>query len=371
MTIPFREYTFESFINQLVEYEPPPFTRLKVACFLTDFSEWGGERIHSLEKLLASNGIRIEKLGQVRRLLIDYVERETSTKKVAILYAYLNPESKLLLCFTIDRKWVIDQTLGQVAQTASGFYYLFIGPKTFGLLKKSLLEEYPFTKCVYFTARYRPEFARKSEARSTTKRTIIYHGEDGFKTLEELETYYGVRARSMRFRIPDVGTYEITHDGCFTVWALEDTGIRPKNLLLTLTDIALKDVLVSRRVIETSDFQLIPVKTERRIFEIPKIIPWVINFSQDLELTDAKALLKVLANAGYTLFNYTQVEGSLRLNGMVMDHKKRNIFTIDMSNKQMTVAPRGKVPFDSFLRFYQIITEDFDPGAYCLELKEE
>jgi len=371
MKIPYREYTFESFVDQLLAQELPPFTRLKIACFLTDFSAWDQEKFFSLEKLLTSYGIRIEKLGQIRRLLSTYIEKETGNEKLATFYAYLNPESKLLLCFTLERKWVIAQTIGQIAQTASGFYYFFIGPKTFELLKKKILEEHPFAKCVYFTAKYRPEFARKSEVRPETKKTIMYHGEDGLKALEELGSYYGVRPRVMHFRIPDIGTYEVKNDGCFTLWSTEDTGIRPKKLLLNLIDIAVKDVLISRRIIETSNFQLIPIKTERKTFEIPKLTPWIINFSQDLEFADSEALLRVLAGTGYTVFNYTQVEGSLRLSGMVIDHNKNNIFTIDMGSREMIIAPRGKVSFDSFLRFYRVITENFDPEASCLELKEE
>jgi hypothetical protein len=80
MEIPYGEYTFESFVDQLVAQEPPPFMRLKVACFLTDFSTWDQEKIVSLEKLLTSYGIRIERLGQIRRLLSTYIERKQGKK---------------------------------------------------------------------------------------------------------------------------------------------------------------------------------------------------------------------------------------------------------------------------------------------------
>lgn len=371
MEIPPREYTFETFVDQFLTQELPPFKRPKIACFLTEFSTWDQEKFISLEKMLTANGIRVEKLGQIRRLLARYVEKETGTEKLATFYAYLNPESKLLLCFTVEKKWVIAQTIGQIAQTASGFYYLFIGPRTFDLLKRKIIEEYPFAKCVYFTARYRPEFARKSEIRPEVKKTIMYHGEDGLKALEELESYYGVQPRVMHFMIPDIGRYEIKNDGCVTLWSAEDTGVTPRKVLLTLVDIAAKDVLISRRIIETSNFQLIPIKTERKTFEIPRLTPWVINFSQELQYNDSEALLRVLSGTGYTVFNYTQVKGSLRLSGMVIDHNKHNVFTIDMDSRKMIIAPRGKVPFDSFFRFYRVITENFDPGASCEELKEE
>ena len=67
MKIPYREYTFESFVNQFLAQELPPFTRPKIACFLTDFSTWEG-RFTSLEKVLKGYGIKIEKLGKEERL---------------------------------------------------------------------------------------------------------------------------------------------------------------------------------------------------------------------------------------------------------------------------------------------------------------
>jgi hypothetical protein len=349
----------------------PSNQKPKVACFVTSFTEWDGDRVFSLDRLFTSQGVRIEKLGQIRKLLAKYVDRETRKENLAVFYAYLDNQSKILLCFTLERSEVIKDTIGRIGEAEPGIYSLFISPRTFEFLMKAILEEYPFAKCIHFIAKYQPEYAMKSETRPEIRKTVIYHGEDGLKTLEELKTHYGVRPRSMRFKIPDIGTYEIGHDGCFTLWATNNTGVKPRQVLLKLLNTTLKDALISRKVIETANYEIIPVKTREKTFEIPRLTPWIINFSREIRFEDSKAFLGVLAKSGFTLFNHNKVEGSLRLSGMIIDHQKNSVFTFDMNNQIMTIAPHGAVPFDSFLRFYQTLVEDFDPDASCAELKEE
>jgi hypothetical protein len=302
--------------------------------------------------------------------LSSYIDKETGKEKVAVFHAYLDERSKLLLCFTSEKSDVIRSTIGHIAEVDVGLYSLFIGPRTFEYIMKEILEEAPFAKCVYFIAKYQPGFAVRSEVRPEVRKTIIYHGEDGLKTLEELKTHYGVRPRSMRFKLPEVGTYEISHDGCFTLWATENTGVEPRQYLLKLVNTTLKDALMARKAIETANFEIIPVKTEKRTFEIPNLTPWIVNFKREIRYEDGKTLIGVLARSGFSAFNYNRVEGSLRLSGMIVDLKKNSVFTFDLNNQSMTVAPHGKVPFDSFLRFYQTLVEEFDPDALCTELKE-
>ena len=362
MKIPVKKYSFESFIETIISMELPPPSRLKIACFLTHFNQWDGDRIPSLKTIFSSGGIRVETMGDINMLSGWYFDKQSRQRQLATFHAYLNPETGLLLCFTDAKIDAIDQTIGNVADTSMGIYYMFISPKIFQGIRSRIMEEFPNATCFYFTAKHLLQFARKGETRPHIERTIIYHGDDALQTLQEVRQYYGVTPRIMRYRIPDMGNYEIKNTGYFTLLSSEKFE-PPRKFLLSLVDLASVHVLRSRQIIERADFVLIPLKTEQKTFEIPKLLPWVVRFGKQLDFPDAQSLLESMVNNGYTIFNYAMTQGSFRLNGMVIDEKKRNLFTIDVDSEKMIIAPREKISFDAFLRFFATIVENFDPEA--------
>jgi len=362
LKIPFQEYTFASFVNKILEMDFPIQARLKVACFFTQFDRWGTNSTFSLWALFNSRGFHIDQMGDIHVLSKLYFDTALRQKKMATFYAYLNSESRLLLLFTDEKSEAIDQTVEEMAETTSGIYCMFTGPRTLQDIRSKIVESYPSSVCFYFTAKHFSQFARKGETRPHIERTIVYYGDDALKALEEMQQYYGVSPRIMRYRIPDVGNYEIKSTGCFTLLKTEDP-IPAKQLLLRLVDWTSVLVLRSRQIIERSDFILIPLKTEEKMFEIPKLIPWTVKFSKALDYSDAESLVESMVSEGYTLFNYVMPKGSFRLNGMVLDEKKGNVFTIDVDSNRMIIAPKDKISFDAFLRFFATIVENFDPQA--------
>lgn len=147
-----------------------------------------------------------------------------------------------------------------------------------------------------------------------------------------------------------------------------DDPVPAKRFLLSLVDSVSVNVLRSRQIIERANFALIPLRTEQKVFEIPKLTPWVVKFGKTLDFKDAQYLLESLVGNGYSVFNYVLAEGSLRLSGMVLDETKFNLFTVDIDSERMIIAPRGKVSFDAFLRFFAIVVDNFDPQASVEEL---
>jgi len=368
LKIGFDNYSWESFIETILSLDLERYERLKVACFMTYFDQWRGDKIPNLEDLLLRGGFRIEKMGDIRRLSCNYFDTETKQNKLADMYAYLNPETKLLLCFTSEKTEAIDQTIGNFANISPGIYYMFISSRIFDSIRAHIVDEFPGTRCIYFTAKHIPQFAKRGETRPDIDRTIMYHGEDALQTLEEVQQYYGVSPRVMRYRIPSLGIYEIKNSGYFTL-RNTDEPVPAKKFLLSLVEFASVQVLRSKQIIEKSDFKLIPLKTEQKVFEIPKLVPWVIRFGKPLSFEDAESLVESMAKNGYTVFNYVMAKGSLRLNGMVLDEKKNSLFTIDADGEHMIVAPKEKISFDAFLRFFATIVDYFDPAATVEEVQ--
>ncbi len=320
----------------------------------------------SLARIFRQRGFLVEPMGEVFRLSASYFDHNLRKRQVATFYVYLNPETKLLLCFTDEKTEAIDQTIGEVAETSVGIYFMFISPKVFDEIRLRITSDFPDSTCWYFSAKHVAQFARKGETRPFIDRTIIYFGDDALQTLQEIEQFYGASPRIMRYRVPDLGNFEVKSSGYFTLM----NPINPRKAieyLLNLVQLASLNVLRARKIIESSDFVLIPMQTEQKIFEVPKLIPWVIKFGKKLDFKDANYLMESLVANGFTLFNYVLAEGSLRLNGLVIDEKKLKIFTVDIDDEKMIVAPREKISFDVFLRFFATLVDNFDPQAHVEE----
>ena len=369
--IPSRSYRFDEFIDLVLAQELPSFARFKVGCYLTRWSSWE-EKAPSLEMILEKNGIRVEDLGEIKRLVASYRDRITKDTVTAVFYAYLSPETKLLICITDEKAEAFEETLDNVSRYSTGFYHMFIGNSTFNYISHKIVEMDPQNQCTYFSARYLPSLMKKSEFRPDRRRTLVYYAPDGdgLEALKELRQFYGVLPRVMRFRLIDLGIFEIKSTGLFTLWS-EGGTLEARKKLLDLASMTLENVLKIRKIIETSEYKLVPVKTDERIFEVPRLTPWIINFSKSLNDEQIGLLFEILDAEDFTLFNYGKAtENSFRVNGMVIDRNKHNLFTIDISNRQIIVAPYGEMVFDSFLRFYQMVVERLDPESEIKEFEE-
>lgn len=364
MRISEREHTFQSFINELVEVGTEPSERLRVVCYITRHEDWNVESfsVPSLISLLTSNGVEIKNLGNIKKLVAHYRDARTDRLVAVTFFAFLHRDSRLLMCFTNGAKIDVEQTLDRIVERNPGLYYAFIAPSTFAKIEKMLFDAHPSTLIKYFSASRSLQSSLKSEIRPDYERNIEYRGNDGKKVLEELKHAYGVTPRSIHFEIPEYATYQVHNVGHLTIVKGEENARR---FLMEIVDFAMKDSLLTRKIVESADFQLIPVETQRKVLLFPKLKPWVIRFSVPLGIKEGENLVEALEHNGFDVFNHVLAEGSLRLNGMIADRIKNTIFTVDANDERMVVAPLREVSFDSFLRFYQTMVESFDPNAAC------
>jgi len=364
LKIPQIEYSFEEFLNTLCKAEIISKKRLKLAGFLTNFRLWDEpEHTYDLTRIFLNRKVEIKKLGDIRWLRGHYWDSILNTFIPAVFYAYLDSETGLLLIFTDDKMDAIREIIWRrIVEVIDGIYYLFISPEEFDKLSNKIYQDYPLSRCIRFNAMHTSQFRYRGETRPQIRRTIIYNGEDALEALDEMKHFYGVIPTLMQFKIPDLGTYSIRNNGCFTLVGSERQE-ESRRYLLSLANFVYKDVLVYRDIIKTADFELIPIQTERKTFHIPKLTPITINFSQKLEFNDGKALLEVLSEQGYSVFNYIISEGSLVSSGMITDENKKNVITFDLNSDRIILAPRYNVSFDVFLKFYRIILENFDSEA--------
>jgi len=358
------EYTFETFIKELMEVGIEPGERLRVVSYLANEREWKTESpvVPSLIDLMVANSVKIVELGDVKKLVAHYRDSETNHLVPVTYFAFLHRDTRLLLCFTTASKFDVEQTLDRIVERNPGLYYGLMSSSTFSKLDKMLLESHPGTLITYFSARRNRQSALRSEIRPDYERSIEYYGNDGRNVLEELKHAYGVALRSIHFEIPDFAVYQVHNIGQFTLSRGQNDA---RKFLLEIVDFAMRDSLLMRRAVESGDFRLIPLETKRKTLLFPKLQPWLIRFGLPLDFKEGENLVSILQDSGFDVFNHVLAPGSLRLNGMVADRVKNAIFTIDANSERMVVAPVQEVSFDSFLRFYQAIIENFDPNAVC------
>lgn len=365
-----REHTFESFIGELLERGIEPGERLRIVCYIARRGDWKTDSyaFPSLTNALTSSGVEIKELGEIRKLVMHYRDLQTDRLVPVTYFAFLHRDTSLLMCFTDGAKYDVEQTFDKIIERTSGLYFAFIGPSTIKKIQDMLFQIHPTTLITYFSAYRHFKSSLRSEIRPEYQRTIEYRGNDGAKVLEELKLAYGVLPRTIHFETPDFATYHIHNVGHFTLAKGEENARR---FMLEIVDLAMKDVLITRKIVESADFELIPMETQTKTFLFPKLKPWLIRFSTEIDVEEGQNLIDILEDNEFEVFSHVLAKGSLRLNGLVADRLKKNIFTVDANSERMVIAPLKEVPFDSFLRLYQVVVENFDPNAECQFFEQE
>lgn len=364
LKIPSRNYSYKEFYDQLIIQELEPNRTLKTCCYLTNFNTWE-DGPFSLTDIFRYHGFDIQDLGRIKRLFKPYFDRTAMIERQAFFYLYLDPDTGILFCFTDEKTDIIKNVFNKVLRYEKNIYYLFIGASAFYYLSRNIQKIDITSNCVYFSARHLPSYATRGKIRPDYKRTIVYHGTDGdaFDTLIDMREFYGVLPRIMRYRVMDVGEYEVQNIGLFTLryeYSQEISRLK----LFEIVELVLNYILKQKEILDGAEYKLVPVKTKNKTFNIPTIKPWLIDFSSNLEDNIMDEIINILNEEEYPLYNYvSEIGGSFRISGTIIDGRKNSLFSIDVKNNQIIVAPIDNCTFDTFLRFYEVIVENIDPLA--------
>jgi len=384
LDIPDVIYTYEHFINNLVNLELSSYHTLKIACFLTEYETWDVGAT-SLTDVLERNGFKIHNLGEIKKGIIEYFvneDDETESEEEAeekhinsnglsrVFYFYLDNENKILYSFTDIKIKLIKKIFGKIVNYEPNIYSLFIGASAFYHIIRNINDIDETSECVYFTAKHLPTYVTKGKNRSDKERTFVYYGSDGdgVDTLFELRDLYGVLPRIMRFRLRDIGVLEIQNIGVFTAYKEYNAEIS-RIKLLEIIEVLVGYILKQKQILTDSKYTLIPIKTKYRTFNVPQIKPWSIRFGSNFEDGAMDNILDILKDGDFPIYNYvSETGGSFRISGMVADGRKNSSFSVRINNKGMLVAPLENCNFDTFMRFYELVVEYLDPQSEIIEV---
>jgi hypothetical protein len=307
----------------------------------------------NLIKKLKEQGFRIEtKYGVVYE--ISY-----SSKFGEHLQSYLTYDNNtgIMIFYTNYRKTEDIPIITNFLLEDRESFQLFLRPPIMEQIKSRLICEYQDSRIKYFTARYAPNLRKQSKIRPSYERNFTYSGEDGTETLEELEYYYGVSPTMIDVRIPENIRFRIKDTGLFTFI----TGkVGTIEILFEIMQKAIQDSIKFNEAFRQTSYKMLSVKTDEKEFNIPIAKPALITLKNKLSYSQIGEFESGLSRS--TIINSYAEEGSLFYSADVITDTGEE-FRVKANENLIKVFPREILNFNTFMRFYKYIVENFDSRA--------
>ncbi|WP_127341327.1 hypothetical protein [Halorubrum sp. 48-1-W] len=195
----------------------------------------------------------------------------------------------------------------------------------------------------------RPEFKRREE----------YSGDDAAQTLEEAKMDYGITPTKLEFEIPTKASFTLGNEGGI-VMNKGDAEFFFNDIVI---DMAVSRVAEMNEQIQSSKLDVIE-KEGVEVFEKQSL---EIKLNNGLDYEDADDLITSLKEEDFYPYNTSAEKGSLLLTSRVIDEENGGMFSLTTDGRQMSVLPKHGSSFDSVMRFYRFVVENFDSNAHLIE----
>ncbi|MBU7025899.1 MAG: hypothetical protein HXS48_03075 [Theionarchaea archaeon] len=358
MKVPQKDYNLNSFIQYILHHwdeigdEEGSREELKAICVLTSRLDW-------VESFLVGDMKNVKQFGKIFEITLPYIDK-FETPRVAIYYAHYDYEKNLAILFTTtDLTEGFKKTAEKIIKRTPNLWNLWIRPTLFDTIETLILSNHPEAQITYFSANRRFSSLIKSQIRPRFDRSIQYRGKDGSETLREFKYYYGVLPTVVEYTMDDI-VLRVNAEGIFT---LKTANKQTIDLFLKLLDRIIEETLDLMKTAEELGFSSEKLETERKVLTIPCVEPGEIQMETKLTMEDAKEMLRSMEKEGFSAIDTLIDEGSLSLSATVMDSNKGSVFDISASESKITLIPKYRTSFDSFLRFFAFITENVDKMA--------
>jgi len=306
-----------------------------------------------LLNILKKSDFRIEKNhGVVKE--ISYQTNEEHLKS----YFTHDEKTGIIIFYTNYRKVEDIPIITKFIENDRNSFQLFLRPPIMEQIKNSLISDYPDLRITNFNANYTPNPKKQSRIRPSYERTFSYWGEDGTETLEEIENYYGVSPTMIDVRIPENIKIRIKDTGLFTFYTGEIGSIQ---ILFDIMEKAIRDSIRYSDAFNHASYNMLPVKTDKKEFNIPIAKPALIILKNKLSYSEIGKFESGFSQIGTIINSYAE-EGSLFYNADVITDNGEE-FRVKANENLIKVFPREEYHFNTFMRFYKYIVEKFDSGA--------
>lgn len=288
----------------------------------------------------------------------EFYELKTSYDKYGIeinvfLYLYQYSEVGQPILFTLNSSEDISRTAEPIITTTEGIYYLWMPPGIVESLKEKILD-IEGSRLTYF---YGEKFSSKrrfdEERRPEYKRKDEYKGDDAADTLEERKMEYGIFPTRLRFQVPTKAQFQFSNLGEFVL-------MRGKtDFFFEMVNLGLEKVEGLNNAIQSSNLSVIEEdgieRISKRTLEIEVAHP--------LDYEDSSMFINEMKDDEFYPYNISKSEGSLLLEGRIVDEKNGGIISLSTDGSVFSLLPKYGSDFDSLMRFFRFMVERIDSDA--------
>jgi hypothetical protein len=277
----------------------------------------------------------------------------------------------LLLLFTSSKQEEYEKTLSQFLKERIGISQAWIRPIILNRIIDYLTNKHK-AEIYRFISKRRKEWLTPSQVRPLIDRRISYSGKDAYITLKEFQMYYGVIASTIDMRI-DENKIQINRNGLFILRQVNRTTLDIlKEIIQLIVDEQLRIKMISERFTIMKE----KISIQNKEFEIPQIVSGLIILP--LVKLSTRMIQKMFHSNdsqsnvyaeddfeyGFSFIDQNIYDNpELLFSATVVDQNKGTVFGLSGAKSEMILVPKHYTIFESFIRFYNFVSEVFDDEA--------
>jgi hypothetical protein len=243
-------------------------------------------------------------------------------------------------------------------------------------MKNYLIENYDARVYRFIARRYR-YWKYPARIRPDYDRRLNYTGEDANQTLKEVQDLYGMIPSSIDIRTSN-WKMQINRNGLFVI---RQVNRKTFGILLELIERIVAEQVRIRNTSEKFNVETRKISTGTEVIRIPRITAGKITLPNTIlnqvmitrmfnpsEIYDVGQSETEDEEIGEIEREFSFVDTYVRedplvFTATVVDEDKGTVFGISGSDRVVSVIPKHRTTFESFVRFYDLVTLNFDSDA--------
>lgn len=361
MIVPKSDYTLESFLEYLVNNLMKVFENqpkwLKVHLVFAK---------HNWKEIFES--IPTEDFGEIVHIIFE----NKNDEKTIDFYAYEWTKG-LLMMITSSTEEDYEKSLKQFIIANKGITESWIKPSIFEEVKNYLLSTHD-ARIYRFISKRNRYWMTPAQIRPEYDRRLNYSGEDAADSLKEYRRMYGIIPTSIDMRVYG-SKIQINRNGLFVIRHVNHKTI---GLLQEMVKTIAEKQAYLQGTSEKLQFFTRTIAIGKERIKFPSITAGKITLLERkfTELTIKQMFKQDFYNLGKIeredseeevdfsfIDTFINTEQSLLFSATVVDEIKGTIFGISGNENEVALIPKHRTTFESYLSFYNYITESFDETA--------
>lgn len=289
-----------------------------------------------------------QEYGCIKKISCQY----SSTHR-AEAYLHFDNEKQLFFLYTNQRKTEeINGAIVPLLKHIRGVHYLYISPRVLKEVTEQIAEENESAKVTEFIAKRTKGTEIPAEERPNKERTINYYGDDGLRTLREVENKYGVLPHILEISIPGELNFRIDKEGVFK---LKSGSL---SLMFDYLDECINECLDIKQAYDSTNVEDIEISEGNVVSQSTPA-----RIQLNLEYEDIDPLQTSLRDRDYALIDTNVERGSVYFSTKVYDQENNLFFNLRADAEAIRVFPSDERDISTFFRFFELVQSTVDEHA--------